>query len=62
MMTLIFGLFCIQLAIIFHVVVSSRKSELPTIVWVAVCLTLPIIGYVGWYFATSSKDIKTEVG
>jgi hypothetical protein len=44
----VFGAFLFQLAMLGHVLCSAKKTTLPTIVWIAICLAIPFVGYVFW--------------
>jgi hypothetical protein len=48
MVELVFGCMVLQVFMLGHVVCSTKKTSLPTIAWVAICLCIPLLGYVCW--------------
>jgi hypothetical protein len=38
----------VQAVMLGHVICSDKKTALPTIAWVAICITIPLIGYAFW--------------
>ncbi|MFY8064316.1 MAG: PLDc N-terminal domain-containing protein, partial [Usitatibacteraceae bacterium] len=53
---LVFGFFVCQLAMLGHVICSDKKTTLPTIAWVAICITIPLIGYAFWLLEKDQKN------
>jgi hypothetical protein len=53
---IVFGFFVCQLAMLGHVICSDKKTTLPTIAWVAICITIPLIGYAFWLLEKDQKN------
>lgn len=50
------GALLVQAAMIGHVICVDKKTTLPTIAWVAICITIPLIGYAFWLLENDQKN------